>query len=124
MRFKGMVKKFTGRGRDLGFPTANIEINDLDLEDGLYLAKAWIGKEEHKALAFIGMNKTFNETDRRAEIYILDFNEYIYSHELEVETIKKIRDVIKFETPEKLIEQMKKDELIAREFFSKYNKIN
>lgn len=122
MKFKGIVKKFTGRGRELGFPTANIEIKDLALKDGLYLGRVWITDAEFNALVFIGANKTFAETDRRAEIYILDFDQYIYAQELAVETIKKIRDVQKFESADELIAQMKKDEKVARKFFAKYNK--
>jgi riboflavin kinase / FMN adenylyltransferase len=129
MQFKGIVKKFTGRGRELGFPTANIEIGDLDIEDGLYIGLVKIGPStssaiNFKALIFIGANETFDERNRHAETYILDFDQNLYEQEIEVETIKKIRDVKKFKSADELIAQMKKDEQIAREFFLKYNKNN
>ena len=50
-------------------------------------------------------------------MYILDFNEDIYDEQVEVEVLKKLRDSVKFESAEKLIEQMKQDELEARKFF-------
>ena len=117
MKFSGIVKKYLGRGKELGFPTANLEA-PKNLPDGLYLGWA----NELRALIFIGPNKTFGETKRRAEVYILDFDQDLYGQKLEVETIKKIRDVIKFDSKEALIEQMKIDEEVARGFFGSYNK--
>jgi riboflavin kinase/FMN adenylyltransferase len=113
MKFKGIVKRYSGRGRQLGFPTANIQA-PKDLSDGLYVGLA----NDKPSLIFIGANQTFGETDRRAEIYILDFNDDLYDKLIEIETLKKLRDVIKFETKEELITQMKKDEEDARLYFN------
>ena len=112
MKFKGTVKKHLGRGTTLGFPTANIDPPD-ELDDGVYVGTA-LGKP---ALIFIGSNPTFNESFRRAEVYIMDYQGDLYDQEIEVETLDRIRDVLKFNSSEDLIEQMKKDEQIGRAYF-------
>jgi riboflavin kinase/FMN adenylyltransferase len=116
MRFKGLVKKHLGRGKKLGFPTANIEA-PKDCEDGLYVGWA----VQKPALIFIGANETFDEIERRAEVYILDFAGDLYDQEIEVEIIKKLRGVTKFDSAEDLIAQMREDERVARDFFANYN---
>ncbi|OGE83535.1 MAG: hypothetical protein A3B10_03435 [Candidatus Doudnabacteria bacterium RIFCSPLOWO2_01_FULL_44_21] len=119
MKFSGIVKKYSGRGKKLGFPTANIEA-PKSLEDGLYVG--WT--DGKPSLIFVGVNETFNETDRRAEVYILDFDQDLYEKQIQVEILKKIREVRKFDSKGALIEQMKQDEEVAREFFKRYNQRN
>ena len=114
--FSGKVQRNLGRGRELGYPTANISI-PLDLPDGLFVGYITVKGRRLPSLIFIGTNVTFGETDKKAEVYILDFNEDIYDEQVEVEVLKKLRDSVKFESAEKLIEQMKQDELEARKFF-------
>ena len=117
MKFTGIVKKHIGRGKTLGFPTANIE-PPAELEDGIYTA--WTKIENGPKLAslvFIGSNPTFNESFRRAEVYILDFEQDIYDKQIEVEALKKIREVERFDSPDALIAQMKQDQAMAKEFF-------
>jgi riboflavin kinase/FMN adenylyltransferase len=128
MKISGVVKKGAGRGKLLGFPTANIDLpKNLEIEDGLYVGFVQSGNPPHptlfspgegrQALIFVGANETFRESDKKAEVYILDFNQDIYGVEIEVELLKKIRGVIKFDSEEKLIEQMKDDEKQARKYF-------
>jgi riboflavin kinase / FMN adenylyltransferase len=119
MRFSGFVKTGKGRGKRLGFPTANME-PPKDLKDGLYIGLA----NSKPALIFVGVAETFDEHERRAEVYILDFDGHLYNQSLEVEIIKKIRDNRRFPTHGALVEQMKEDERVAREFFENYNKSN
>ena len=114
--FSGKVQRNLGRCRELGYPTANISI-PLDLPDGLFVGYITVKGRRLPSLIFIGTNVTFGETDKKAEVYILDFNEDIYDEQVEVEVLKKLRDSVKFESAEKLIEQMKQDELEARKFF-------
>ncbi|MEO8065379.1 MAG: riboflavin kinase [Candidatus Doudnabacteria bacterium] len=124
MKFLGIVKKHVGRGKILGFPTANI-VPPAELEDGLYVGWTKIeAGEKIPSLIFIGTNPTFNESFRRAEVYLLDFKQDIYDKEIEVEPLKRIRDVEKFDTPEALVLQMKEDERVARDFFKGYNLSN
>lgn len=116
MKISGIVQKHKGRGKKLGFPTANIEI-DKNVGDGIYIAT--VGPMELPTIVFIGAAKTFGEKKRWAEIYILDFDEDIYGQEIEVELIKKIRSNKKFDLQAELVRQMKEDELAAREYFNR-----
>lgn len=112
MKFSGIVRKNLGRGKDLGFPTANMEA-PVGMGEGIYIAYA----NNLPALAFIGTAKTFGEDKRQAEVYILDFSEDLYGQVLNVELLKKIRDNEKFESAKALVERMKLDELEARAYF-------
>lgn len=116
MKFSGIVKKHLGRGKKLGFPTANIEASE-GFEDGIYFGLAI----KKPALIFIGASETFDEHERKAEIYILDFAGDLYDQKIEIEIIKKLRENKKFDSQEALIEQMKKDESEARAFFRLQN---
>ncbi len=116
MKVSGIVKRHLGRGRKLGFPTANLEV-ETKLEDGIYLAT--VGPTELPALVFLGAAKTFGDTERKVEVYILDFDEDIYGEQIEVEILNKLRDNRKFRSEEELIKQMGEDEKQARQFFHK-----
>ena len=116
MKFWGKVRKTNLRGKSLGFPTANVNLTK-DFAEGIYISKTKLGREEYDSLTFIGTVKTFNEQKFQSETYILDFNQKIYDKWISVELLKKIRDNKKFESAEKLVEQMKKDEVLARQYF-------
>lgn len=113
---QGTVRRGKGRGKDLGFPTANIAL-DTEIPEGIYLSKVQISTKEYPALTFIGVAKTFSENTYQAESYILDFNQSLYNKQITVYLLKKIRENQKFDSPEELITQMKEDELKAREYF-------
>ncbi len=115
---QGIVRKGKSRGKDLGFPTANIGLNQ-EIPEGIYLSKVQIDNKEYFALTFVGKAETFDETTFQAESYILDFNKSIYGQTISIWLIKKIRDSKKFGSVDKLIEQMRKDEKVAREYFKK-----
>lgn len=114
MKISGIVQKHLGRGKKLGFPTANIKVGK-NVKDGIYVGT--VGPMKLPALVFIGVAKTFDEEKRWAEVYILDFDEDIYGKEIEVELKNKIRNNKKFDSQAELVRQMKKDELLAREYF-------
>ncbi len=131
MKIRGVVKKHLGRGRKLGFPTANLEAPE-GVEGGIYVAlvhstslptspRAW-GEELKPALAFIGAAETFGEIQKRLEVYIFDFNRDLYGQEISVRLLQKLRDNIKFNSQDELIAQMKQDEIQAREFFKTYGR--
>jgi len=110
--FSGKVKRGKKRGRDLGFPTANIPLLEK-IPEGIYLSLI----QNLPSLTFIGSAKTFGEEDYKAEVYILDFNENLYGKLLNVTLLKKIRDNQKFSSEKALIEAMEKDKEQAEEFF-------
>lgn len=116
-KFWGKVRKANLRGRKLGFPTANVNLSKK-IPEGIYISKTKIENKVYPSLTFIGKAKTFNEKKFQAEIYILDFNKNIYEKLISIELIKKIRRNKKFASSKDLIAQMKKDESIARKYFS------
>lgn len=105
-------------GRRLGFPTANISINKeyiLPL-NGVYLTMVKILNKDYLGITNVGINPTFNVNNLSVETHIIDFNKNIYGMFIEVKFIKRIRDEIKFNSEEELIEQMKKDYTFAKSY--------
>ena len=114
----GEVIKGHGRGKGLGFPTANINFqNELIPSEGVYIGEILFGEERHKSLINVGTNPTFGEDKLNVEVFILDFGRDIYGEFLKVFFQEKIRGEIRFKTPEQLIVQMQKDLKQARDFF-------
>lgn len=105
---KGKVKSGLKKGTILGFPTANLRLNK-NLAKGIYLSQTKVGENFYPSLTYIG---------QMAETYILDYKKDLYGVWIDVTLIKKIRSDKKFKSEKELILQMKKDELVAREFFS------
>lgn len=106
--FSGKVIKGEGRGRTLGFPTANLDNKSLPLNHGVYLVEVKLGKEKYQGLLHFGSKKTFNNKVA-VEIYIKDFNSDIYGQRLTVSVKKKLRPIKKFENRNALIKQIKLD---------------
>jgi drug/metabolite transporter (DMT)-like permease len=106
--FKAKVIKGFGRGKKLGFPTANLDKTDLDLAHGVYLAKVSFDQREHNGLLFFGYKETFSE-EPSLEVLIKDFSGDLYEKEPEIRVLNKIREVKKFSSLAELQEQIKKD---------------
>ena len=112
---KGSVIKGFRRGTDLGFPTANIHTDkELIPRRGVYAVKVGLDGEDHPAVANIGFNPTFSNEQLSIEIHILDFAENLYGRELSICFVDRLRDERKFEGPDQLVEQIRKDILRAR----------
>ncbi len=108
---KGKVIEGSKRGRKLGFPTANLEI-DANLtipSSGVYKTITVIDGKEYLSITNIGINPTYNEENMKIETHIIDFSKNIYNKEIEVKFLEYIRKDIKFNTEKKLIEQIVKD---------------
>lgn len=116
---KGVVIEGRSRGKTLGFPTANIKLAK-EIPEGIYASKVIINSDEFLAAAFVGIAKTFNETNYQLEVYILDFNQDIYDKEVKIKLYNKIRENRKFQTAEELVTQMKKDVELVKEYFKKH----
>lgn len=104
-------------GRQLGFPTANIQLNDvrkLIPAQGVYAVTVETGGRSFKGALNIGTRPTFNATELRIEVYILDFDEDIYGAELRVSFLDYIRSDQKFDSVDALVLQMKNDVEKAR----------
>ena len=119
--FRGPVVHGLGRGRDLGFPTANIpapEGSKLLPCQGIYAVRASMRTEIRDGLLHLGPRPTFAGSPPSIELYLLDFDRDIYGETVRVEFLKRLRDVRPFSTADALVEQMKLDERSAREYFT------
>ena len=101
------------RGRRLGYPTANIEIYKSYPINGIFLVNILFEDKKLFGLASWGNKPTFSGLDHVLEVNILDFESDIYGKQLKVIFIDKIRDQIKFDNQDELIEQMNKDKKTA-----------
>ena len=110
---RGEVMKGHGRGRELGFPTANIGTPEGQVVpgDGVYAARAMVGGSTLPAAVSIGVRPTFDDGDgkRVVEVHILDFGGDLYGSELAVEFVERLRDEFRFESVEELVAQMRDD---------------
>jgi len=119
----GTVVKGKQLGRQLGFPTANIEASDkykIIPGYGVYAVNIEIGGKEYHGMLNIGTRPTFNKNadNRSIEVNIFDFNENIYGQKITLLFIDKIRDEKKFPGVEQLVQQLKKDKQTALEILS------
>ena len=107
----GNVMRGAGRGKTLGFPTANIEVDPQQLlpPDGVYATIACLGCKTYLSLTNVGKNPTFGANRRTVEVYLLDFEGNIYGHELRIDFIERLRGERKFSSVEELKKQMAAD---------------
>ena len=112
--FSGIVTKGNAIGKELGFATANLQINEekVYVQNGVYAVHAYVKNVRHSAMMNVGYNPTF-ENDifdkKKVEVHIFNFTENIYGEIIKIEVIKKIRNEVKFESKDKLIEQLNID---------------
>ena len=113
---EGTVVTGDGRGRTLGYPTANLAIPDglLIPADGVYAVTAEVDDRSYHAVANIGVRPTFGGTERVVEAFVLDGVPYLYGRQVRLRFIERIRDEQRFEGPEELVEQIGRDVARAR----------
>ena len=106
------------RGRKLGFPTANLEIEDTRamLPNGVYIVEVKLKNNFYRGIANIGDNPTFKVAKRRLEVFIDNFSGDIYGEEIAVSFIQKIRDEKIFNGVEELKAQLNEDLATLRSF--------
>lgn len=104
----GIVVKGKQKGRELGFPTANLVLFDSAIQSGVYAGKVNFDGGEYVAAIFV------SEACDLLEAHILDFQGDLYGKEIEVTVGQKIREVIKFESEKELVNQISKDLLQIR----------
>jgi riboflavin kinase / FMN adenylyltransferase len=106
-------------GRLLGFPTANLQIeNELCPRTGIYAVTVETRMGLHLGVANIGYSPTFNDGQFTVEVHILDFKETIYGEKIRVNFFKRLRGEVKFEGIEPLKHQIAKDIEEARRVLS------
>ena len=113
---EGLVVKGDQRGAELGFPTANLEMDPrMALPgDGVYATWATIGGFRRPSATSIGIRPHFGLSERMVEVYVMDFNADLYGQRLNVEFVRKLRDQQSFSSVEELIGQIDQDVASAR----------
>jgi len=113
---EGEVAPGRGRGRHLGFPTANLEVDPCRVVpgDGVYATWAYVEGERLPSATSIGSRPTFNEEQRTVETYIMDLRGDLYGHPLRLEFVRRLRGQVRFESPQALQAQIERDVARAR----------
>jgi riboflavin kinase/FMN adenylyltransferase len=110
----GAVVRGDQIGRTIGYPTANIVIEEkykLIPLDGIFAVKVKIDDTHHKGMAYIGTRPTINGVTRNIEVNIFDFDKEIYNQQIRMEFYNFVRGDIKFDSLDELKEQIRKDKL-------------
>lgn len=122
-RLNGTVVHGDKRGKQIGFPTANIKpehSNKIIPKDGVYAVRVRITGDWWDGMMNIGTRPTFDGKQQTLEVNLFNFDKNIYGKEVQVRFYNRIRDEKKFEGKEELIEQLKKDKSQARELLSSH----
>ncbi len=110
--FSGEVVKGESRGKQLGFPTANIRIGDpwkLIPPDGVYAVWTEVSGRRYKGVMNVGYRPSFGGKEHVVEVHIIGFESDLYGRTLKVEVLEKIRDEMKFGSADQLAKQIEKD---------------
>ena len=111
----GPVVKGDQRGRDLGFPTANIRLDqNCSLKHGIYAVRIAIGGVVRDGVASFGTRPTFDNGAPLLEVHVFDFSADLYGKDVDVAFIGWIRPELKFESADALVARMNEDARLAR----------
>jgi riboflavin kinase / FMN adenylyltransferase len=111
----GTVLHGDKRGRDLGFPTANIRLDPAcGLRHGIYAVRVGLGLERYDGVASFGRRPTFDNGAPLLEVFLFDFEADLYSATLDVALIDWIRPEARFDSADGLVRQMEEDSRQAR----------
>ena len=115
----GPVIHGEGRGRALGFPTANIGYSKDKVipANGIYACWVYVGNDKYGAMTNVGVNPTFTPDKQtpNVEPYILDFDGQLYGQDIKVEFVQRLRDELKFSSVDELLVQIRLDVEKVRE---------
>jgi riboflavin kinase/FMN adenylyltransferase len=121
----GRVIRGDGRGRQLGYPTANLQLasnRKMIPQDGIYFAQVEVDSTTYSCMVSIGVRPTFfTHGHRTIEAHLLDFDADLYGKTMTLQFLKRLREERKFENAEQLIEQMNKDKEESRRLEQEYH---
>jgi len=111
----GTVRKGDQRGRDLGFPTANIALDPhCGLKHGIYAVRVAIGARRYDGVASFGRRPMFDQGTVLLEVFLFDFTGDLYGEVVDVAFVDWIRPELKFDSVEGLVHRMGEDSRLAR----------
>jgi len=107
----GCVIAGVGRGIELGFPTANLDIGPEQAlpAEGVYATRAYIDDKAYHSMTNIGKRPTFGSGQRTVEVYVLDYHSDLYGRELKIDIIERLRGERQFDTAQELKKQITED---------------
>ena len=120
----GIVTSGKGLGKTINYPTANIHIKEtykLIPKQGVYVVKSIINDRTVFGMMNIGMNPTVEGKEQTIEVHFFDFSDDIYDEKIQVVLLDRLRDEQKFDSIEKLQEQLLKDKTRSLALIEKYN---
>jgi riboflavin kinase / FMN adenylyltransferase len=118
---EGVVVRGERKGRELGFPTANVELGDPEKllpAEGVYAAYGWVGGRRLAGLLHLGPRPTFPGFAPTVELYLFDWEGDLYGERVRVEVVRRLREIRHFASVEALIEAMREDERRGRALLS------
>lgn len=115
----GEVVRGEGRGRTIGFPTANIAIDNESIPaHGVYVTETLAFASRYPSITNVGMRPTFGGTSLSVESHLIDVDEDLYGERVEVAFLARLRDERKFAGPAELADQLARDRAAATSYFS------
>ncbi len=121
-RLEGVVVRGDARGREIGFPTANLQTvaHAAVPADGVYAGRLLRRDgSAHGAAISIGTNPTFAGTERRVEAYVLDFDGDLYGERVSLELLAHLRETVRYDGVDALVAQIEKDVEATREVLAR-----
>ena len=120
-RLSGTVVKGKQLGTELGYPTANLSVEEplkLIPKDGIYACKIDIGQQCYEGMLYIGEIPTIETAKKTIEVNIFDFDEDIYGQRISIQVLKFLREDEKFDNLESLKVQLAKDKIDSQAYFA------
>ncbi|HLM65996.1 MAG TPA: bifunctional riboflavin kinase/FAD synthetase [Longimicrobium sp.] len=114
----GVVVRGERKGRELGFPTANIQVGDPEKmlpREGIYAVHGWVRGQRLPGLLHLGPRPTFAGFAPSVELWLMDWSGDIYGDRVRVELVERIREILPFTSADALIQAMHADEQRGRE---------
>lgn len=113
---EGRVVEGEKRGRQIGYPTANLDTDwEILPKEGVYATRAVIGGEKRDSITNIGYRPTFGDSKLLIETHIFDFQQIIYGKRISIEFVERIRDEKRFDGIDSLVAQIRNDVLKVKE---------